>query len=50
MIDSPIVSIYTRNEFGNSSIIKFGGWDETALMKGTTLQMNHLDSLHSLEL
>lgn len=27
MIDYPIVSIYTRNEFGNSSIVKFGGWD-----------------------
>ena len=37
MIDNPIVSIYTRNEFGNSSIIKFGGWDVSALMKGTTL-------------
>ena len=37
MIDDPIVSIYTRNEFGNSSIIKFGGWDNKALVPGTTL-------------
>ena len=50
MIDHPIVSIYTRNELGNSSIIKFAGWDEIAIMKGTTLQMNHLDSLVSLKL
>lgn len=27
MIDYPIVSIYTRNEEGNSSTIKFGSWD-----------------------
>ena len=37
MIDHPVVSVYTRSEFGNSSIVKFGGWDSYALMKGTTL-------------
>ena len=31
MIDNEIVSIYTRNELGNSSIIKFGSWDQSAL-------------------
>ena len=50
LIDNPIVSIYTKNDYGNSSIIKFGGWDESSLMKGTTLQMNHLADLHSLQL
>lgn len=39
MIDYPIVSIYTRTEFGNSSIIKFGGWDQSALKEGTSLRM-----------
>ena len=42
MIDYPVVSIYTRNEFGNSSIVKFGGWDESALKNGTSLRMYRL--------
>lgn len=42
MIDYPIVSIYTRNEFGNSSIVKFGGWDQSALKDGENLTMYHL--------
>ena len=44
MIDHPIVSIYTRTEFGNSSIIKFGGWDQSALKDGTNLTMYKIGS------
>ena len=39
MIDFPIISIYTRNEVGNSSTVKFGGWDQSALADGETLKM-----------
>ena len=44
MIDYPIVSIYTRNEYGNSSIVKFGGWDHHALKEGTNLTMYQMGS------
>ena len=37
MIDHPVVSVYTQNGFGNSSIIKFGGWDEEGMGEGETL-------------
>lgn len=36
MIDHPVVSFYTRNEEGNSSTIKFGGWDESGLEGGAS--------------
>ena len=45
MIDYEIVSIYTRNELGNSSIIKFGSWDQSALKSGETLKMFRLSNL-----
>lgn len=42
MIDHPIVSIYTRNEIGNSSTIKFGSWDQSGMKDGETLKMYQL--------
>ena len=48
MIDHEIVSIYTRNELGNSSIIKFGSWDQSALKSGETLKMFRLGNLQDL--
>ena len=34
MIDHAVVSLYVREEGGNSSVVKFGSYDKQGLMKG----------------
>lgn len=36
-IDHLIFGLYIREEYGNSSNIKFGGWDPSALQPGASL-------------
>ena len=31
MITDNIVSVYQNNNYGNTSYVKFGGWDEAAI-------------------
>ena len=37
VIDHQIVMVNAMNQRGNSSVIKFGGWDQSALKPGTQL-------------
>jgi len=37
MIDHQVVMVNAMNQRGNSSIIKFGGWDQSALKPGSSL-------------
>ena len=50
MIDHEIVSIYTRGEAGNSSLVKFGGWDQDGLAAGEQLKMQRTHSANDLSL
>ena len=50
MIDYEIVSIYTRGETGNSSLVKFGGWDQSGMYDGEKLQMFRTHSASDLSL
>lgn len=50
MIDYEIVSIYTKGEAGNSSLVKFGGWDQSGLLSGENLKMYRTHSANDLSL
>lgn len=39
LITHSVISIYQNNEYGNSSYVKFGGWDLEALQTNTSLYM-----------
>ena len=50
LITHNMLSIYSRLESGNSSFVKFGGWDEIAIADGSALKMFRTVDLKSWNL
>jgi len=49
-ISNNVVAFYTRMEDGNSSHIKFGGWDQSAIAEGGSLVMVRTRDVNSFQL